>query len=160
MNSVDVSCDGRLVAAGGTHNRAAVWDVRRLSDKPSKTPVLHVLSHGCPAPVHDTLEEAGRRQGFVEDGDQGVNKVAFFANSPACLVTAGANGVGLWDTALGAPSVLWLPHGAPRSSHISCVCTAAVHPAGLAFATGGDDQRVVLYTPRGSTRLALPIAVA
>jgi WD40 repeat protein len=163
-----------LLAAAAAHNRACVWDLRGGAG------ALHVLSHGAPARVFSGAGGTTVRAGRCVAGDEGINALAFIPAPAAahgvssCLATAGATGVGLWDTALGAPGVLWLP-ATPSTVHTrTCVfilrvatcargcasasdvwrwvrrarCsvnTLAVHPCGCALATGGDDQRAVLY---------------
>ena len=151
VNVVELSACGTLLAAVGAHNRAVVWDVRRTGEGDAP-PALHVLSHGRPARSHG---DASSTVGVVDSGDEGGNALAWFHGSP-CLVTGGATGVGLWDTRLGAPCVLWQP--LPGAGHLRCINTAGVHASDRAFVTGGDDQRVVLSAPEGPQRLALPRA--
>jgi hypothetical protein len=81
-----------------------------------------VLSHGAPARVFAGAGGTTVRAGRCDAGDEGVNALAFIPapsaahGAASCLATAGATGVGLWDTALGAPGVLWLP-ASPSDVH-------------------------------------------
>lgn len=161
VTNVAFSHCGRFLAASGTHNHAPVWDVRMLaSSEPSRelraaSALLHVLSHGPPAEVAEGV--VGNQPGTASEGDQGINSLAFFHHEPM-LVTAGSNGVGLWNLQLGVPEVMWRPHGQAASPHLRCVTTAAVHPTDRVFATAGDDTRVVLHKElgRGDCPLSMP----
>jgi WD40 repeat protein len=149
---------GRLLAAGATHNRAVVYDLRGGRGDAPET--LHVLSHGAPGRV----VRAGASTvsaGACDPGDQGINALAFLPQAIAspCLATAGGTGVALWDAALAAPCVAWMPRGG--GAHSRTVNALAVHASGEAVATGGDDQRVVLYAPRGARWIGdLPLPCA
>ena len=149
---------GRLLAAGATHNRAVVYDLR--GGRGAGPEALHVLSHGAPG----RMVRAGASTvsaGGCDPGDQGINALAFLPQALAspCLATAGGTGVALWDAALAAPCVAWMPRGG--GAHSRTVNTLAVHASGEAFATGGDDQRVVLYAPRGARWIGdLPLPCA
>ena len=149
VTALALSPCGRLLAAAGTHNRAAVYDLRcgRASGGPEP---LHVLSHGPPARVCAAVATT-TRVGACDPGDQGINALSFLPAAAAapCLATAGGTGVALWDASLAAPCVAWLPRGG-GAAHSRTVNTLAVHASGRAIATGGDDQRVVLYTPQGA----------
>lgn len=137
---------GRFLAASGTHNRAPVWDVRMLGGggagdasavgEPAtsssraarrlaaEASLLHVLSHGAPAEVVESV--VGNQPGTASEGEQRINALAFFHGEPM-LVTAGSNGVGLWNVLLGTPEVLWCAARRRRRAKPVTLCPLLSH---------------------------------
>ncbi|KAK3263796.1 hypothetical protein CYMTET_27420, partial [Cymbomonas tetramitiformis] len=150
VNETSFSSCATYLQASSTNNYAVIYDVRRLSAGP-----LHVLSHGPPASVvNPTNEDGDERDGprgitvrpnVVDEGDQGINTAQWFEGGTRLVTGSGNSSVAVWDVALGDPMIHWMPRDSHTYAHRRSVNSIAIKPGGHLFASGGDEQKILLY---------------
>lgn len=155
VTSVSFSNCGTYFSASSTSNNTLVWDTRlvpinqsndvsRRRDMRFFRP-LHCLSHGNQMPTADYTSQL---PGHVDEGDQGVNATHWLHGEPVLVTVSGDGSVGMWDVTLGQPCVRHI------GTHTRCANAVAVASNDEYIATGGSDQKVVLYHNRsGRTHL-------
>ncbi|GJP43173.1 hypothetical protein CLOM_g2673 [Closterium sp. NIES-68] len=147
VTSAAFSPCGRFFHAACSANCCFVFDSRCLPSSSSCPPssasspssplcALFRLSHGLPVP---SLQHSVQHAGCVDCGDEGVNDARWLSASPGLVTGSGNGSMAVWDVTLADPLT------AVSFAHTRSINTVAVAPDDACIATGGDDQKVVLY---------------